>query len=70
LKEAVLPAEPVAQPRAPVVALLGGGAGPTGRGGYAHYPDRAAVEAVRHIPGDGSFVDETYVKIAGRWTYL
>ncbi|MDX6325557.1 MAG: transposase, family [Nocardioidaceae bacterium] len=24
----------------------------------------------RHCPGDRWFVDETYVKVAGRWTYL
>ena len=24
----------------------------------------------RHVPGDRWFVDETYVKVAGRWTYL
>jgi transposase-like protein len=24
----------------------------------------------RHCPGDRWFVDETYVKLAGRWTYL
>src|SRR4051794_39448992 len=31
------------------------------------------VEAARtrhHVPGDRWFVDETYVKVAGRWTYL
>ena len=25
---------------------------------------------LRHVPGDRWFVDETYVKVAGRWTYL
>jgi transposase-like protein len=25
---------------------------------------------VRHVPGDRWFVDETYAKVAGRWTYL
>jgi transposase-like protein len=24
----------------------------------------------RHVSGDRWFVDETYVKVAGRWTYL
>ena len=24
----------------------------------------------RHVPGDRWFADETYVKVAGRWTYL
>ncbi len=24
----------------------------------------------RHAPGDRWFADETYVKVAGRWTYL
>jgi transposase, IS6 family len=24
----------------------------------------------RHAPGDRWFVDETYVKVAGRWAYL
>lgn len=24
----------------------------------------------RHVPGDRWFVDETYVKVGGRWTYL
>jgi len=31
------------------------------------------VEAARtcsHVPGDRWFVDETYVKVNGRWTYL
>jgi transposase, IS6 family len=25
---------------------------------------------IRHVPGDRWFVDETYVKVAGRWVYL
>jgi transposase-like protein len=29
-----------------------------------------AARHVRHVPGDRWFVDETYVKVAGRWTYL
>ncbi len=29
-----------------------------------------AARPCRHRPGDGWFVDETYVKVAGRWTYL
>ncbi|WP_239377640.1 IS6 family transposase [Frankia sp. Cj5] len=29
-----------------------------------------AARPCRHTPGDCWFVDETYVKIAGRWTYL
>jgi IS6 family transposase len=29
-----------------------------------------AARPRRHCPGDRWFVDETYVKIAGRWTYL
>jgi IS6 family transposase len=29
-----------------------------------------AARPCRHIPGDGWFVDETYVKVAGRWVYL
>jgi IS6 family transposase len=29
-----------------------------------------AARPCRHAPGDRWFVDETYVKIAGRWTYL
>ena len=30
----------------------------------------AAARPCRHIPGDRWFADETYVKVAGRWTYL
>ena len=30
----------------------------------------AAARAARHTTGDRWFVDETYVKVAGRWTYL
>jgi transposase-like protein len=29
-----------------------------------------AARACRHAPGDRWFVDETYVKVAGRWMYL
>jgi transposase, IS6 family len=29
-----------------------------------------AARPCRHVPGDRWFVDETYVKIAGRWAYL
>ncbi|SBW22941.1 integrase [Candidatus Protofrankia californiensis] len=29
-----------------------------------------AARPCRHCPGDRGFVDETYVKVAGRWTYL
>jgi IS6 family transposase len=29
-----------------------------------------AARACRHAPGDRWFVDETYVKIGGRWVYL
>ena len=29
-----------------------------------------AARAGRHVPGDRWFVDETYVKISGRWHYL
>jgi transposase, IS6 family len=29
-----------------------------------------AARPGRHIPGDRWFVDETYVKVAGKWTYL
>ncbi len=29
-----------------------------------------AASPRRHAPGDRWFVDETYVKVAGRWTYL
>ena len=28
------------------------------------------LEPCRHAPGDRWFVDETYLKIAGRWSYL
>jgi transposase, IS6 family len=30
----------------------------------------SAARPARHVPGDRWFVDETYVKVAGRWTYL
>jgi transposase-like protein len=29
-----------------------------------------AARSCRHVPGDRWFVDETYVKLAGRWVYL
>ena len=29
-----------------------------------------AARPCRHVPGDRWFIDETYVKVAGRWTYL
>jgi transposase-like protein len=29
-----------------------------------------AARPCRHVPGDRWFVDETYVKVAGRWCYL
>jgi len=29
-----------------------------------------AARPCRHVPGDLWFADETYVKVAGRWTYL
>jgi IS6 family transposase len=29
-----------------------------------------AARPCRHVPGDRGFVDETYVKVAGRWAYL
>ncbi len=29
-----------------------------------------AARPRRHVPGDRWFVDETYVKVNGRWTYL
>jgi transposase-like protein len=30
----------------------------------------AAPRPCRHAPGDRWFADETYVKVAGKWTYL
>ena len=30
----------------------------------------SAARPHRHVPGDRWFLDETYVKVAGRWTYL
>jgi transposase, IS6 family len=29
-----------------------------------------AARPCRHAPGDRWFADETYVKVAGKWTYL
>ncbi len=29
-----------------------------------------AARYCRHVPGDRWFADETYVKVASRWTYL
>ncbi len=29
-----------------------------------------AARPCRHLPGDRWFVDETYVKVSGRWTYM
>ena len=29
-----------------------------------------AARPCRHVPGDRWFVDETYVKVSGRWVYL
>jgi IS6 family transposase len=30
----------------------------------------SAARPRRHVPGDRWFVDQTYVKVAGRWMYL
>lgn len=67
----------------PVWAVLSGCRGVAGRvrchrGPRQHLPVGAAVrpgvhrngQAVPLYPGDWWFVDETYVKVAGRWTYL
>ena len=32
--------------------------------------NRMPARSCRHCPGDRWFVDETYVKVAGRWVYL
>ena len=29
-----------------------------------------AARPCRHVPGDRWFIDETYVKVSGRWVYL
>ena len=29
-----------------------------------------AAPTCRHVPGDRWFVDETYIKVNGRWTFL
>jgi transposase, IS6 family len=41
-------------------------------GGCSALPPEFAEAArpCRHAPGDRWFVDETYVKVAGRWAYL
>ena len=36
----------------------------------SEFIDAAAARPTRHSTGDRWFVDETYVKVAGRWTYL
>ena len=38
-------------------------------GSHLSFIDEAARSA-RHAPRDRWFADETYVKVAGRWTYL
>jgi transposase, IS6 family len=39
-------------------------------GAAVHAEFIEAARFCRHAPGDRWFVDETYVKVAGRWTYL
>ncbi len=39
-------------------------------GATVHTEFVEAARPRRHVPGDRWFVDETYVKVNGRWTYL